>query len=65
MLIACLILVYAGMKFVHLISRHNPESSSYLKDISEDLVLNLNESKYRIAFSIEDYNAPRRFKTDS
>ena len=55
---------YAGMKFVHLISRHNPESSSYFKERSEDEILNLNESKYRIAFSIEDYNTPKRFKND-
>ena len=65
MLIACVIMTYAGMKFVHLISRHNPESSSYFKEISEDDVLDLNDGKYRIAFSIEDYNEPRRFKTES
>ena len=64
MLICCLILTYAGMKFMHLISSHNPESSSYTKDIAEDDVLDLNAGKYRIAFSIEDYYEPRRFKTD-
>ena len=65
MLIFCVVLVYAGMKFMHLLERHNPDSSSYLKEITEDDVLDLNQAKYRIAFSIEDYVAPRNFKTDS
>ena len=64
MFITCLILAYGGMKFMHLISRHNPESSSYLKEISEDDVLDLNQGKYRIAFSVEDFYEPRSFKTD-
>ena len=49
---------------MHLITRYNPDTNDYLKEIAEDDVLDLSERKYRIAFSIEDYNAPKHFKTD-
>ena len=57
LIIGILMLFYTSIKFVHLMSRHNPSISSHKQlfyyDSSE--VVNLKESGVRMAFSVEGF----------
>ena len=64
LLITTIVLLYATIKFIHLQTRHNPGMSAYFKDTAPDFVVNLNEQKFRFAFSIEDFIVPKRLKND-
>ena len=59
------VFMYGTLKFSHLITKHNPQISSYLKENEMSGVsLNINEKKYRIAFTIESYMSPKKQKSD-
>ena len=64
LIIATIVILYASVKFIHLQTRHNPGMSSYYLDTAPDFVLNLNEQKFRFAFSIEDFIEPKQLKND-
>lgn len=60
-----LILSYALIKFIHLLSKNNPQIQQFLDEELFDYteVLNLNEIGFRIAFSVEGYH-DRKMKND-
>ena len=61
-----IVLMYAILKFSHLMTRHKPTMFSYLKDNDYSLngeEVNLSERKFRIAVTIEDFFAPIKHKT--
>ena len=64
LLIIIVVLLYAVVKFEHLVSRYNPLMSSYQQDVEKSEKLNLNEKGFRIAIPIEDYYTPKRLKND-
>ena len=47
-----------------MISKYNPNINDYYVDIEQGQDANLNEYNFRVAFSVEDYLAPRRLKND-
>ena len=52
----CLVLMYSLLKFSHLMIKKGPTVSSYFKeDNIEELAVNLNETNFKIAFTIESY----------
>ena len=64
--ITIIALMYALLKFSHLIDKHNPMMSTYFKEDywkSEDLI-NLGERNVRLAFTIEDHLDPKKQKND-
>lgn len=64
--ITIIALMYAALKFSHLVDKHNPMMSSYYKEDyykGSDLV-NLSERKVRFAFSVEDHLEPKKQKND-
>ena len=55
------VLMFAILKFSHLISKHKPTMFSYLKENDYSLngeEIDLSERKFRIAVTIEDFFAP-------
>ena len=64
MLIATVVLLYASIKFQHLITKHNPNINNYNVDVVPGDEVNLNEFNFRIAFTIEDLYAPRELKNN-
>ena len=62
--VATVVLMYSIIRFEHMISKYNPEINDYYIDITKGQEANLNEINYRIAFTIEDYYAPRQIKDD-
>ena len=50
--------MYATIRFEHLISRYNPNINDYYVDIEEGRNANLNDLNFRIAFNVEDFQAP-------
>ena len=65
LLISSVVILYAAVKFIHLYTRHNPLLSSYYQDVTANEILNLSEQKeFKIAFSIEDYNEPKKQKNN-
>ena len=52
------ILLFASVKFDHLMTKFNPQMSQYFLDLEKDEKLDLKETGFRIAFAIEDYYAP-------
>ncbi len=52
------ILVYACLKFVHLVTMHNPQTSEVLEQniFDSETKLDLNQIKFKIAFSVEGYD---------
>ena len=59
------VFMYGTLKFSHLVSKHNPAVSSYfIDDGMQGESLNLNERKYRIAFTVESYLEPIEQKRD-
>ena len=56
-----IVIMYAILKFSHLMTRHKPTMFSYLKDNDYSLngeEIDLSERKFRIAVTIEDFFAP-------
>ena len=45
-------------------TKHNPQMSEFFRDLDPDASIDLKERKVKIAFSVEDYYEPRRFKND-
>lgn len=60
-----LMLSYGLIKFIHLLSKHNPQIQQFLDEELFDFteILNLNEIKFRVAFSVEGYH-DRNMKND-
>ena len=61
------VLMFAILKFSHLISRHKPTMFSYLKENDYSIngeEIDLSERKFRIAVTIEDFFAPIAQKND-
>ena len=58
LVIIFVVMIFAGVKFEQLITRHNPIMSSYERDLPLGEVMNLSERKFRIAFAVEDYQYP-------
>ena len=57
--------MYATIKCTHLLTKHNPNISQFLKvDEMLETPINLNEYKFRIAFSIENYYGDLEQKND-
>ena len=56
--------MYATIRFEHLISRYNPNINDYYVDIEEGRNANLNDLNFRIAFNVEDFQAPHQLKDD-
>ena len=66
-LIGLVVLMYAGFKFSHLITRHNPVMFTYYKDnlySHNSESINLSARKFRIALTVEDFFAPAARKDD-
>ena len=58
-LIATVVLMYAAVRFEHMISKYNPNINDYYVDVATGEEANLNEKNFRIAFSIEDVYSPK------
>ena len=56
-IIFSLMLFYASIKFVHLLSRHNPSISSHKQAYAYDStkVVDFNEDSVRVAFGVEGF----------
>ena len=56
-IIFCLMLFYGSIKFVHLLSRHNPTISTHKQAFAYDStkVIDLNQDSVRFAFGIEGF----------
>ena len=61
-----IVFMYGALKFSHLISKHNPNISSFLSDRKEmsGVALNLNKRKFRFAITIESFLSPIQQKSD-
>ena len=60
------LLMYSTVKFSHLVSKHNPNISTYFKDDeNSSSVINLNERNFRFAFTVEPYYDPIKQRNDS
>ena len=56
-----IVLMYATLKFSHLMLKHNPNISTYyIEDEMSGVAVNLNEYNYRFAFTVESFNSPRQ-----
>lgn len=64
LLIIATVLLFAIVKFSHMTARKNPFLSQMNID-NDDLELNLFESGFRIAVTVEDFQAPHKIKDDS
>ena len=53
----CTLIMYAGLKFVHMTSRHNPNISSFISEghFDSSTKVNLVEEKFKFAFAIEGH----------
>ena len=60
------IVMYALLKYLHLLTRHNPDVSYYYNwnEHENGEVVNLNDINFKIAVTIEDYNSPKTLKND-
>ena len=58
--------MYTTIKCSHLLTKHNPNISTYLKadELSESFI-NLNDHNFRLAFTIENYYGTKVQKNDS
>ena len=65
-LICTVVLMYAGLKFSHLMDKHNPVMSSYYKEdyYANGEAVDLSERNFRMAISVEDYLEPIMQKND-
>ena len=60
------VLMYTTIKFSHLLTKHNPNISTYLKqDEMSETELYLNDYNFRFAFSIENFLGEKKQKNDS
>ena len=61
-----IVLMYGVLKFSHLMTKHNPNISSFLSDRHEleDVAINLNERKFRFAITVESFFDPLVQKRD-
>lgn len=64
LLLGLVVTMFAVVKFGHLVSRFNPNMSSYTEENHADLKLDLKEKAFQVAFSVEDYFKPKRLKDD-
>ena len=59
------VVMYGALKFSHLMTKHNPNISTYfIENEMSGIALNLNEKNYRIAFTVESYLSPKKQKRD-
>ena len=57
--------MYATIKCSHLLTKHNPNISTYLKvDEMQETPVSLNENKFRIALTIENFIGVKEQKND-
>ena len=57
--------MYATIKCSHLLTKHNPNISTFLKvDEMHETPIDLNEYKFRFAFSIENFFGDKEQKND-
>ena len=57
--------MYATIKCSHLLTKHNPNISAYLKvDEMQETPVNLNKNNFRLAFTIENYFGDKERKND-
>ena len=57
--------MYSTLKFSYLITKHNPNISSYyIFDEMSGIEVNLNKRNYRVAFSVESFFNPVEQKRD-
>ena len=63
-LIATTVLLYALVRFEHMMSKHNPNINDYYVDVKQGHEADLNDINFRIAFTVEDYQSPHRLKDD-
>ena len=55
-----IVLMYATLKFSHLMLKHNPNISSYyIEDEMSGVTVNLKEHNYRFAFTVESFLSPK------
>jgi len=64
LIIIIVVILFSIVKFEHLISKYNPQMSSYFREIPFEEKVNFNDKGFHIAFSIEDYYAPSKLKND-
>ena len=59
------VFMYSTVKFSYLITKHGPNISTYYReDDMSGVTLNLNDHKFRFAFTVEDYFSPIAQKND-
>ena len=59
------VFMYTTIKCSHLLTKHNPNISTYFKDDEiRDSAVNLNEKKFRFAFTIENVYGKYEQKND-
>ena len=59
------VFMYSMIKLGHLVTKHNPNISTFYKDNEMyGISLNLNERKFRFAFTVESYRQPKEQKND-
>ena len=65
-LICTVVLMYAGLKFSHLMDKHNPVMSSYYKEdyYANGEAVNLSERNFRMAVSVENLYGSFKLKDD-
>ena len=57
--------MYGTLKFTHLVSKHNPNISSFNKvDYLANQFINLNERKFKFALTFESFLSPKIQKND-
>ena len=60
-----IILMYGVLKCSHLMTKHGPNISTFFRENEmSGKSIKLNERNFKMALTIEDYNAPRRQKND-
>ena len=57
--------MYSTIKFSHLITKHNPNISTYFnEDDMSEIAVNLNENKFKFAVTIENFHGEIKQKND-
>ena len=64
LLIIFLVAVFGGLKLQQMLEHRNPNLSTYAKDIQNGETIHLKDRKFRIAFAVEPYFAPRFLLND-
>ena len=57
LLLLMIVMLYAATKLIHLMSKANPNVSSYIREgsFTEEDILNLNQMNFKIAFAVEGF----------